>query len=193
VPDGARGRVVVVTTTANAEWTSFPAKPSYVALVHELLGGSVTSGDKWMNVQAGEQLIVPGTIKFTAAPKLLDPRRNEIVLEPLAGTASSAAGAYRSPPLVTPGVYQLTTGTATLPIAVNVSSDESDVRTIDNAAIKKALGDIEISLESDTLPLAAIEAERSGNDFGWPFMLIGFALVAAECFMAMRFGHYRRT
>jgi hypothetical protein len=35
-------------------------------------------------------------------------------------------------------------------------------------------------------------ADTSGNDFGWPFMLIGAMLVAAECFMAMRFGHYRR-
>ena len=31
-----------------------------------------------------------------------------------------------------------------------------------------------------------------GNDFGWPFMLAALIFVAAECFMAMRFGHYRR-
>ena len=37
------------------------------------------------------------------------------------------------------------------------------------------------------------EANRAGNDFGWPFMLAGLLLVAGECYMAMRFGHYRRT
>ena len=69
---------------------------------------------------------------------------------------------------------------------------ESDVRTMDNAAIRRALGDVEVQLEADTLPAAALAEARGGNDFGWPFMLIGLALVAAECFMAMRFGHYRR-
>jgi hypothetical protein len=33
-----RGRVVFVSTTAGPEWTSFPAKPAYVTLMHELLG-----------------------------------------------------------------------------------------------------------------------------------------------------------
>ncbi|MEO6434879.1 MAG: BatA domain-containing protein [Tepidisphaeraceae bacterium] len=184
------GRVVVVTTTANAEWTSFPAKPSYVALVHELLAGSVSSADRWMNLSASQALLVPAGIKFTAAAKLLDPKQNEIVLQPL---AARDGGSYRSPPLLLPGVYHLSTGSATLPIVVNVASEESDVRTLEDAAIKKALGDPEISMESDTLPLAALADSKAGNDFGWPLMLIGLTLVAAECFMAMRFGHYRRS
>ena len=185
-----QGRVVVVTTTANAEWTSFPAKPSYVALVHELLAGSVNSGDRWMNLTAGQELIVPKTVKFTAAARLLDPKQNEVVLEPLSG--GDAQGSYRSPALEQPGVYHLMTGVANLPIVVNVASDESDVRTMDNAAIKRALGDVEMQLEADTLPAAALVDPKSGNDFGWPLMLIGLILVAAECVMAMRFGHYRR-
>ena len=87
----------------------------------------------------------------------------------------------------------MNTGTATLPIAVNVPAEEADVRTIDDAAIKKALGDApEIETEGDTLPPTALEANRAGNDFGWPFMLAGLLLVAGECYMAMRFGHYRR-
>jgi hypothetical protein len=49
-------------------------------------------------------------------------------------------------------------------------------------------------MQGDTLPPAiASAADTAGNDFGWPFMLIGAMLVAGECFMAMRFGHYRRT
>jgi Mg-chelatase subunit ChlD len=188
-----QGHIVCVTTTAdpNPEWTTLPAKPNYVTLVHELLSGSVSTGDRWMNVTAGEPLVVPTGIKFTGTPTLTDPSQREIVLEPL---SPGGAAAYRSPPLVRPGVYRLSTGAATMPIAVNIAADEADVRTLDDGAIRKALGDVEVELHGDTLPPAiAAAADTSGNDFGWPFMLIGAMLVAAECFMAMRFGHYRRT
>src|SRR5439155_10422942 len=79
-----QGRVIVFTTTANAEWTSFPAKPSYVALMHELLAGSISSGDRWMNLRAGESLAVPMTVKFTAPPVLVDSNQREIALETVA-------------------------------------------------------------------------------------------------------------
>jgi Mg-chelatase subunit ChlD len=188
-----QGHVVVVTTTGdpNPEWTTFPAKPNYVTLVHELLAGSVNTGDRWMNVTSGEPLVIPANLKFTGTPTLADPSQREIVLEPLPGGGTNA---YRSPPLPRPGVYRLSTGSATLPIAVNVAAEEADIRTLDDASIKKALGDAEVELQSDTLPpAAAAAADTAGNDFGWPFMLIGALLLAGECYMAMRFGHYRRT
>jgi hypothetical protein len=193
------GHIVVVTTTGdpNPEWTTFPAKPNYVTLMHELLSGSVNTGDRWMNVTAGESLIVPSGIKFTGTPTLTDASQREIVLEPSAQGANAVAGsaAYRSPPLTRPGIYHLSTGAATVPIAVNIPSEEADVRTLDDAAIRKSLGDAaDIEMQGDTLPPAiAAAADTAGNDFGWPFMLIGALLVAGECFMAMRFGHYRRT
>src|SRR5688572_5075979 len=162
------GHIVCVTTTAdpNPEWTTLPAKPNYVTLVHELLSGSVSTGDRWMNVTAGEPLVVPTGIKFTGTPTLTDPSQREIVLEPL---SPAGAAAYRSPPLVRPGVYRLSTGSATMPIAVNIAADEADVRTLDDGAIRKALGDVEVELHGDTLPPAiAAAADTSGNDFGWP-------------------------
>ena len=184
------GHVITVTTTANAEWTTFPAKPSYVALMHELLAGSIGAGDRWMNLNAGESLQVPRNLKLSAAPTMVDPTEKEVVLEPL---PAGGPMAYRSGPLNRPGIYKLSTGVATLPIAVNVPPDEADVRTIDNGAIKKALGDVDVNLEGDSLPPAALAVTKAGNDFGWPIMLAAALLVAGECFMAMRFGHYRRT
>ncbi len=184
-----QGRVITFTTTANAEWTSFPAKPAYVALVHEMLAGSIGSSDAWMNLNAGDELQVPRNVKLSAAPTLLDPQQNQIVLDPV---AVGGPFAYHSRPLAKPGVYHLSTGTTTIPIAVNVPADEADVRTIDNAAVKRALGDIEVELEGDSLPPPALDVSKAGSDFGWPFMLAVLIFVAAECFMAMRFGHYRR-
>ncbi|HEX3357732.1 MAG TPA: beta-galactosidase trimerization domain-containing protein, partial [Tepidisphaeraceae bacterium] len=188
VHDLGNGRVVFVSTTANADWTSLPAKPAYVALMHELLAGSVSSGDAWMNLTIGDELKIPATMRMTAAPILKDPNQAQIALEQPNGIS---AVNYHSGPLAQPGLYTLETGERTIPIVVNVPSDEADVRAVDSTVIRKALGDIDVDFEGDRLP-PPVAAEESGNDFGWSFMSIVLGLIAMECFLAMRFGHYRK-
>jgi hypothetical protein len=184
------GRVVFVATTANAEWTTLPSKPVYVALVHELLSGSVRTGDAWLNRVAGQSLEIPATVRLSAAPTLLDPAKNPVVIE--ASEAEGGATVYRSRPLTRPGVYTLSTGSGNLPVAVNVPPDEADVRTLPQEAIRSALGGIELTMRGPDVPATAVAAE-TGNDLSWAFMLAVFALLAVECFMAMRFGHHRRS
>jgi Mg-chelatase subunit ChlD len=183
------GRVLFYSTTANATWTTFPAKLAFVPLMHELLAGTVSPAEGWLNRTIGESLQVPPTFRLTGAPTLLDPQKQEVAIDQ--STQAGAAPVYKSRPLTKPGVYTLSTGTRTLPVSVNVPSDEADVRTLDNAAIKKALGDIDVALEGDQLPPEPVTAD-SGNDYGWSVMALVLALVGVECFMAMRFGHYRR-
>lgn len=184
------GRVIFFSTTANADWTSFPAKPAYVTLMHELLLGSINSGDAWMNVIAGRPLVLPQSLKLTAAPVLTDPASQSVVLEQSSGGEGQLI--YRSVPLNIPGIYQLSTGTRVYPIAVNPPADEADVRTLDDSAIKAALGGINLDLQGDALPPESADRDQ-GNDLGWTVMLLVLALVAAESFLAMRFGHYRRS
>jgi len=183
------GRVVFISTTANAEWTSLPAKPAYVALVHELLSGSIVGGDEWMNRIVGQTLDLPPNLTFKAVPTLTGPSAQEVQLsqQPLADGRSG----YRSSVLAKPGLYSLSTGAATIPIAVNCPADEADIRPAGDAAIRTALGGIEIDLISSDIPAVA-EARVGGNDFGWIVMLAVLALVTAESMMAMRFGHHRK-
>jgi hypothetical protein len=182
------GRVVYVSTSAG-DWTSLPAKPVYVTLVHELLSGSVTPDDAWMNRLVGQSVELPATVKLTSTPRLTDAAKKEIPLEQITGKDGQSV--YRTRPMTHPGVYTLETGERTYPIAVNVPADEADVRTIDPAAVKSALGDINITIEGDQPPVE-MSKNDPGKDFGWSFMLIVLGLVAMECFMAMEFGHYKR-
>lgn len=184
-----QGRVVFVSTTANAEWTSLPVKPVYVSLVHELLAGSVRSGDRWMNLTVGEALQVPVTVPLTGAPTLTDPVRNTVVLTQ---AASDGQASYRSGPLARPGVYTLTSGSQTYPVAVNVPAEEADVRKLDEAGVRSSLGDIELAMNDDQVPAPAAAAQAEGRDFGWTVMVIVLGLLAVECLMAMRFGHHAR-
>ena len=185
-----QGRVVFVSTTADHDWATLSAKPAYVALMHELLAGSVRTGDAWLNLTVGQPLEVPPTVKLSAAPTLLDPAKNPMVLE--AADAGEGRTVYRSRPLSRPGVYTLNTGGPTYPVAVNVPPDEADVRTLADEAVRAALGGVELTARGADVPAAAA-SQDTGNDLSWAFMLAVFVLLAVECFMAMRFGHYRRT
>ncbi len=182
------GRVLFVATTANPDWTTLPAKPAYVTLVHELLAGSVVSGDYWMNRTVGDVLEVPSYIQFTIAPTLRDSAGAEI---PLEEASREGRNIYRSRPLTKPGLYSLSTGKSVYPIVVGLPREESDVRAVDQKLLRQAMGEISLNLLSDDLPPIASSGEH-GSDYGWSIMFIVLMLVALECFLAMRFGHYRR-
>lgn len=185
-----QGRVVFFSTTADHDWATLSAKPAYVALMHELLAGSVRTGDAWLNLTVGQPLEIPVTVKLSATPTLLDSSKNAIALE--ASDAGNGQTVYRSRPLNKAGVYTLTTGAGTYPVAVNVPPDEADARTLTDDAVRQALGGIEFVARGADVPAVAV-AEESGNDLSWAFMAAVFALLAVECFMAMRFGHHRRS
>ncbi len=167
-----QGRVVFVSTSANEEWITFTRKPVYTELVNELLWGSVNVGDSWMNLTVGDQMVIPATVKLTATPTMSDPKSAPIPLE--LSTASDGSAMYRSPLLQQPGIYTLSTGTGSIPIAVNLPAEGADVHTISDSAIKDALGGIDLKLNDDQPP-ALIAQTGMGDDWGWTVMLGVFA------------------
>jgi len=192
------GQVVFYATSAdpNAEWTTFMPHPAYPALMHMLLLGTTRGNDSWMNVLANHSLRIPPSIRLTEAPVLKDGNQTQypMELETVTDAASAYFGQsqYASKPLAKPGVYSLWTGADSYKIAVNVpAAQEADVRTLDDAEVKKSLGDIEMEMQGDSVPAPALEAQQ-GKDLGWGVMVVVFALLAMECFMAMRFGHHWR-
>ena len=81
--------------------------------------------------------------------------------------------------------------TGNVPVAVNVPAEEADVHTIDDTALKSALGNINMTLNNDQ-PLALIAQSSVGDDWGWSVMLAVLGLVGTESYLAMRFGHFKR-
>jgi hypothetical protein len=187
-----RGRVVFISTSANPDWHRINPKGGlFVTLVHEILAGSVGSADAWMNLAVGEALKVPPSLGLTAAPTLLDSSKNPVVME--SETSEAGVTTYHSAkPMTKPGVYTLSTGNRSMPIAVNVPASEADVRVVSNDAVKRALGDIDIAFEDEQVAAAGGLKVESGNDWSWIVMAVVFALAGFECFCAMRFGHYKR-
>jgi hypothetical protein len=73
------------------------------------------------------------------------------------------------------------------------AGEEADIRPVAEAGVRAALGGIEIEQAGDTVPPAAVSADRGGRDYGWLVMAAVLALVVIESVMAMRFGHTRRS
>jgi hypothetical protein len=185
------GRVVFFASSADAEWTDFPAKPAYVALMHEILAGTVAGSERWMNLAVGQRLVLPASYRMTGTPAIRNPQTNaETPLQQI--TRADGTLAYQSAVLDRPGVYTLTGGENSVPISVNVPGNEADIRPVSDEAIRQALGNAEIVFEGSDLPELASAADE-GRDFGWSLMAIVLVLLGAECFFAMRFGHYRRA
>lgn len=184
-----KGRIVTFTTTANGEWNALPQKPAYIPLIHELLANSVDIGDHWMNLTVGQAVEIPPSLKLTANPVLSDVSGKPLPIDPIIENGQTL---FRSRPLDKPGLYQLSIGSEKLPIAVNVPAEEADLRLIPPEAVKKILGGIDMQMYADSIPASAL-ARDDGSDLGWTLMCLVLALAAVECFMAMRFGHYRKA
>jgi hypothetical protein len=181
--------VVFFSTTANSDWNALPQKPAYIALIHELIANSVDMGDGWMNLECGQSVKLPLGLGISGTPSLLDPAMKPVPIDPMTEEGRTT---YVSKALDKPGLYKLNTGSKTIPIAVNIAAEESDVRTIPATAIVKAMG-IEVQiLGAESRDVASLSLDENA-DFGWSLMMAVLGLISVECLMAMRFGHYRKT
>ncbi len=135
-------------------------------------------------------LRIPPTIQAATEPTLVSAAGQEIELD--REIRPDGAGMWISQPLEEPGVYQLTMGSATWPVAVNLPTTESDLRPLAEQSVVAALGDIEIQWMGDELPSEAMAEDENRADFGWSLLLAVLLLAGVECFMAMRFGRHRR-
>jgi hypothetical protein len=140
-----------------------------------------------MNRIVGDRLTVPANLGISVAPTLADADGHDVVME-------WANATYASPPLQKPGLYTLKIGDRSLPIAVNVDAPAvADLRPLDDAQLLSAMGGMSVRLSGDQLP-PRDEAEQDtlGRDMEWSLMAALLVVAGLECFLAMRFGHYRR-
>ena len=73
-----------------------------------------------------------------------------------------------------------------LPIAANFPAAESDLRTLDSASLRHALGGVAMQLEQDQPPWAETDPSQS-RDLGWSLLAMAAGLLVVECFLAMWF------
>jgi hypothetical protein len=201
-----RGRVVLVTTTVNADWNNWPASPSFPALMQELLYYASAARLREQVVQVGEpiELYLPNTAGDAEATVSTPDGRTETART----QSQDEASMLRWSDTDISGIYSVVVGQHPRQhlFAVNVPAineaqqlSESDLTRTTREDLQKTYPEWEIQVVTELgqvthAPPAEGEPERVLMPLGdlvarW-LLLVLLVLIVAEVVLAWRFGHY---
>jgi hypothetical protein len=201
-----RGRVVLITTTVNADWNNWPSSPSFAPLMSELLYYASASRLREQVLQVGEPIelyqsnVVGGAEATISTP---DGRSETARLE-----SQDEAAVLRWSDTDISGVYSVVIGQHPQQhlFAVNVPAlneaqqlSESDLTRTTREDLQKTYPEWEIQIVTEPgqvkhAPPAEGEPERIEMPLGdivarW-LLLVVLVLLVAEIVLAWHFGHY---
>lgn len=185
-----RGRVVMIATSADSQWTTWPLHPSYPVVMSEvtLLAASGRTGEK--NSLIG-QAISQAYPTLAGAANVVIKTPDKGVREQTLRLENDGAWLQINPP-ETSGVYEAEIGP---PLnrrdrfAVNVPVVESDPARVDAAALKELVPGFDpvVIKSADELNKAAEEVARRG-EVHRPLLLAVLLLILVETLMAWWMG-----
>ena len=185
-----RGHVVLVATSADSHWSTWPLHPSYPVVMGEvaLLAASGRTGEKNSLVgQPIEQAYPASAGSTTVALRTPESGTKELLLR-----ADGDTGMLRLDPPEISGIYEAEIGPPVSrrdKFAVNVPVVESDPARIDPAALKEAVPGFDplIIKSAEELTKAADEVARRG-EIHRPLLYSVLALILLETLMAWWIG-----
>ena len=182
-----RGRVALVSTTADTEWTTWPVWPSYVPVMQELARYLVATDLSRWNLVVGSPVVLPPEPTatqvrvFTTWPdgrttqRLWDAANGELRLSDtwLAGALRLRLGAPLNRELL---------------FALNPPRAESDLSRIDPQELRTLLGGLPVRYVRDIQQGPDVpEAARSGgSELHRPFLYAALVLLVFELLLAWR-------
>lgn len=192
------GKVAMLTTSVDKEWTNLPERPAYVVLAMELtqyLARAAAAGGGQLVGEPIRLSLEPGKIRNTATLKLPGyPQEPLVHLEAQPELAAGVPTLYwvRTEQ---PGVYQFTLldsagGEEPRPVAVNVDTREGDLHRAGRAALLEAAAGLNATyVAGEALAKQDGETRREL----WPALLIVLVgLLMSEQALAWWFGSDRR-
>lgn len=186
------GRVVMVCTAADTEWSDWPGVPSYLGFMNDLVDSiSRLEGHEYTDL-VGRKISYPLGPELASAQVTLQtpayPAQDIVNLSNVAGLAS-----YESPRQA--GIYAmkftLPSGQQQAMFARNVDPREGKLETATEAELKSALG-VEFAYVNRMGPTGSVSADVSGREFWKAALAAMLVVLAAEVFLGQRFGHYQQ-
>lgn len=188
----ARGRVLLVATSADAEWSSWPLHQSFPPVMEQLVLAAASGRAAERTVAVGQPLVQAFPAAAAGAGVAVKRPAGEpstTRLEPagpvslLRFDATDLSGLYQAQ--VGPPVDQ------TLGFAANPTPAESDPTKLDASALKAAVPGWDFHYDDAWKPLSR-DAASIGHrgELHRPFLWGVLGLLLLESFMAWRFGHH---
>ncbi|MCA9016759.1 MAG: hypothetical protein KDA77_15610, partial [Planctomycetaceae bacterium] len=185
-----RGRVMLLTSSLDADWNNLPTKPDYVPFLHEAVF-ELSSGRVFRNINTDEPIVVPvpANTKIDQL-EFLDPNNN-----PVTGTidASANGATFQSQNTSLPGVYALNprqgveTELKADRFVVNFDRSESDLTPLSEAQQKTLTDDYHLTFFKTLDELKqAMFSDVSETEFWRVLLLIFLLLMVGELFLTRR-------
>jgi hypothetical protein len=206
-----RGKVVLLTSTVNMDWTTWPGSPSFGALMQEITQVALSGR---LREQAGvvgsllEDFVpdsiaeVDATIHYPAAVPPIAPKRTRTQLV-------EETNIFRWADTDVSGLYRVVLGNSAheVPFAINVPAatpdqrgSESDLMRLDRTKLQELFPGWDFQMVADArdaivgggpqADIVPLEREPIGPDIAaWALFLV-LILMFAEVILAWQFGHY---
>jgi uncharacterized membrane protein len=183
-----KGRVLVWTTTANMDWTNFPAKGDYVAVMLNAVSYLVPPHGEQRNVLVGQSVVEPLTPVESSLPLRVTTSEGA-AFEPSV-VAHGEALALTYGPVERAQLATLSIGPTSRVVAANVDPTESDLKSVDErklaALLDRPVRLVSAATAADEQPVAAKSTELAAMA-----LYVVMALLLGEIWMAMYFGSPR--
>lgn len=185
-----RGRVLLLTSSLDADWNNLPTKPDYVPFLHEAVF-ELSSGRVFRNINTDEPIVVPVPAKTTIEQfEFLDPNNNPVIgtIDPSANGAT-----FQSQNTSLPGIYALNpkqgvkTELKSDRFVVNFDRSESDLTPLTEAKQKNLSDDYHLTFFKTLDELKqAMFSDVSETEFWRVLLLIFLLLMVGELFLTRR-------
>ena len=187
-----RGRVLLLTSSLDADWNNLPAKPDYVPFLHEAVF-ELSSGRVFRNLQTDEPIVVPVPAKTTMEQiTFLDPNGKPATGTIKADPAANAA-TFQSQNTSLPGIYNLSpkpgvqTDLKEDRFVVNFDRSESDLTPLNEAQQKTLTEESHLTFFKTLDELKqAMFSDVSETEFWRILLLIFLLLMVGEMFLTRR-------
>jgi hypothetical protein len=183
--DAGRGRVLLVTTSADADWGNFPLRPLFLPLMHRAVQMLAGGGSDAHDFLVGETVSVPAPAVVSEPPEVTDPggEIRRLAIDP------GPDGGLPYGPLKTTGLYRVSGGGAgeDFWFSVNVDPEEGDLARVPADELVQLFGAERTRVLTDLAGLTTmLTRSREGRPV-WGFLLGGaLLLLLFEGFFANR-------
>lgn len=183
-----RGRVMLMTTSGDMSWTNLPAKGDYVSLMANITSYLARLKGTQRTLQVGESIAERLSANQSTLPLRVTTPGGRVDAGRLTPGAAGFVLAYG--PLERPGPFRVAIGSREVVYAVNIDAAESDLRAMDEAALRRALKcDFTYAEGLNAPALSAARAQT--NEIGGALLYAVLGLIVVESWLATRFGVHR--
>jgi hypothetical protein len=183
-----RGKVVLFASTADTEWNTFGAEPSFLPFVHELTYYAMAREATGLTLRVGDKINLPAETENPGSWTAPRGKRISVSAETIDGRQR-----LTSSPLLAAGPYSTADGRPV--VAVNPDPEEVDIRHVAAPQMAAALGintkDIGEAPRSLAPRAAIAQQKQAGSDLARNLLLAALGFFLLETLLARLFSVYR--